>query len=77
MPAKRKPKKSRPSAPKPSLLEVTPPDLDTIAVAPVSLPAGSTPPQAPKSGPPQRGAAFAAGSSRPAAQSRQYAFRRS
>ncbi|MFI6820472.1 hypothetical protein ACIBJE_05885 [Micromonospora sp. NPDC050187] len=77
MPAKRKPKKSRPSAPKPSLLEVTPPDLDAIEVAPVSLPTGSTPPQAPKAGPPQRGAAYTANRGRPAAQGRQYAFRRS
>ncbi|MFE0589081.1 hypothetical protein [Micromonospora echinospora] len=77
MPAKRKPKKSRPPAPKPSLRDVTPPDLDSIEVAPVSLPTGSTPPQAPKAGPPQWGAAYAAGRGRPAAQSRQYAFRRS
>lgn len=77
MPAKRAPKKSRPSTPKVALLAVTPPDLDAIAVAPVDLPTNPTPPQAPKAGPPRRGAAFAVGSSRPAGQGRQYAFRRS
>ena len=35
MPAKRSPKKSRKPSAKPSVADVTPPDLDSVAVAPV------------------------------------------
>ncbi|MFD2767865.1 hypothetical protein [Micromonospora eburnea] len=79
MPAKRSPKKSR--KPSPSLVDVTPTDLDALAVAPVAKPVslpevpGATPP---KAGPPSTGRdARLAGRSQRAGQTRFYAFRRS
>ncbi|MFG2058830.1 hypothetical protein ACGFI9_32890 [Micromonospora sp. NPDC048930] len=81
MPAKRSPKKSR--KPSPSLADVTPTDLDTLAVAPVAgsvalpTPAGATPPAPPKAGPPAGRGARLAGRSQRAGQARFYAFRRS
>lgn len=77
MPAKRNPKKKPHLPPKPSLVEVTPPDLDAIAVAPVTPPAGLEPAPAPKAGPPQRGVALAGSRGRAAGNNRRYAFRRS
>ena len=82
MPAKRNPKKkTRTPSAKPSLAELTPPDLEALTVAPadpVALPTspqGETPP--PKAGPPPgRGARFA-GRSQGVGQTRRYAFRRS
>lgn len=82
MPAKRSPKKSRKPSAKPSVADVTPPDLDSVAVAPampVDLPAlpvvGSTPP--PKAGPPPGRDPRLAGRTQRAGQTRRYAFRRS
>jgi len=79
MPAKRSPKKSR--KPSPSLVDVTPTDLDTLAVAPVVKPvavpgeSGATPP---KAGPPSTGRdARLVGRGQRAGQTRFYAFRRS
>ncbi|WDZ84770.1 hypothetical protein [Micromonospora cathayae] len=91
MPAKRNPKKKpRTPSPKPSLAELTPPDPAALEVAPaasspagltppaVEVPAaGLTPPPAPKTGPPARGAAFANGKGRVGGAGRRYAFRRS
>ncbi|WBB79695.1 hypothetical protein O7606_26770 [Micromonospora sp. WMMD882] len=78
MPAKRNPKKKpRTPSPKPTLAELTPPDLDALTVAPEQPGAGSTPPPAPKAGPPPRRGAGFAGRGRPAASGRQYVFRRS
>ncbi|RZU77567.1 hypothetical protein EV384_6297 [Micromonospora kangleipakensis] len=82
MPAKRSPKKSRKPSAKPSLADVTPPDLDTLAVAPAVpvdlpvLPAAETPPP-PKAGPPPGRDPRFAGRTQPAGQARRYAFRRS
>lgn len=82
MPAKRNPKKSRKPSSKPTLAELTPADLDTLAVAPaapVALPASpqaETPPP-PKAGPPPGREARFAGRSQRAGQTRRYAFRRS
>ena len=82
MPAKRNPKKSRTPSSKPSLAELTPPDLDALTVtpaAPVDLPASpqaETPPP-PKAGPPTGRDARFAGRSQRAGQTRRYAFRRS
>ncbi|MDH6462364.1 hypothetical protein M2302_002542 [Micromonospora sp. A200] len=81
MPAKRSPKKSRPSAP--AKVAVSPPDLDALTVAPaapVTLPeeTGSAPAARPApatppwTGPPVRGGSTAA-----RGQTRRYAFRRS
>ncbi|MGC4791896.1 hypothetical protein ACLQ22_29190 [Micromonospora sp. DT178] len=77
MPARRNPKKSR-TVPTPSVADLTPVNLDEVAVAPVvpALPVDR--PAAPKAGPPVSGA----GRSGPlrgqkAGQARRYAFRRS
>jgi hypothetical protein len=78
MPAKRTPKKTRKPSVQPSLVDLTPPDLDTLAVAPatpVALPAES--PVPPKAGPPPGRDARFAGHARQAGQARRYAFRRS
>ncbi|KAB1118389.1 hypothetical protein O7630_22075 [Micromonospora sp. WMMD718] len=78
MPAKRSPKKSR--KPSPSLLEVTPADLDALTVAPstpVALPQGSDTPTPPRSGPPAGRDARTVGRGQRAGQTRFYAFRRS
>ncbi|MFI7427536.1 hypothetical protein ACIBPB_11175 [Micromonospora sp. NPDC049836] len=80
MPAKRSPKKSR--KPSPSLLEVTPTDLDALTVAPaepvaVPTPSGAAKPAPPKAGPPAGRDARLAGRSQRAGQTRFYAFRRS
>ncbi|KAB1161765.1 hypothetical protein F6X68_03215 [Micromonospora sp. AMSO12t] len=78
MPARRNPKKSRTTVPTPSVADLTPVNLDEVAVAPVvpALPVDR--PTAPKAGPPVSGA----GRSGPlrgqkAGQARRYAFRRS
>lgn len=82
MPARRSPKKSRKPSSASSPVEVTPPDLDALAVAPaapVTLPASpqaETPPP-PKAGPPPGRDARFAGRSQRAGQTRRYAFRRS
>ncbi|SCL38520.1 hypothetical protein GA0070624_6243 [Micromonospora rhizosphaerae] len=82
MPAKRSPKKSRKPSSGPSLTDVTPPELDTLAVAPsapVALPAtkqAETPPP-PKAGPPPGRDARFAGRGQRASQTRRHAFRRS
>ncbi|WP_089158028.1 hypothetical protein [Micromonospora sp. NBS 11-29] len=79
MPAKRKSKKPR--KPSPSLLEVTPPDLDALTVAPstpVTLPNDPETPTPPKAGPPAAARdARLTGRSQRAGQTRFYAFRRS
>lgn len=76
MPAKRSPKKSR--KPSPSLKDVTPTDLDTLAVTPAGpVPVAATPPTPPKAGPPAGRDARLAGRSQRAGQTRFYAFRRS
>lgn len=78
MPAKRSPKKSRQPSPKPSLVDVTPPDLDALTVAsPVALPARPDTPPPPKAGPPAGRDARLTGRSQRAGQPRFYAFRRS
>ncbi|WP_319462966.1 hypothetical protein [Micromonospora sp. RTP1Z1] len=82
MPAKRSSKKSRRPRPGPSLVDVTPTDLDTLAVAPstpVVLPPSSQAevPPAPKAGPPPGRDARFVGRSQRAGQTRRYAFRRS
>ncbi|PWU50948.1 hypothetical protein DLJ46_05930 [Micromonospora globispora] len=82
MPAKRNPKKSRKPSSKPSLAELTPPDLDALTVAPaapVDLPAApqAEAPSPPKAGPPPARDARFAGRSQRAGQTRRYAFRRS
>jgi hypothetical protein len=81
MPAKRSPKKSRKPSPTPSVVDVTPVDLDALAVAPSTPPVvapAEIPPAAPKAGPPVRGAAgFSGGRSQRVGQTRRYAFRRS
>ncbi|MEV0156805.1 hypothetical protein AB0H57_24175 [Micromonospora sp. NPDC050686] len=80
MPAKRSPKKSR--KPSPSRVDVTPEDLDTLAVTPLALPmapvalprrADTSPPA---SVPTDRQAGFS-GRAQRAGQTRFYAFRRS
>ncbi|MDO3701957.1 hypothetical protein Q3W71_09720 [Micromonospora sp. C28SCA-DRY-2] len=80
MPAKRNPKKSRSALPTPSVADLTPVNLDQVAIAPVS-PAGpvlpATRPTAPKAGPPVLGGGKAAGRGQRAGQTRRYAFRRS
>ncbi|NES29117.1 hypothetical protein GCE86_18785 [Micromonospora terminaliae] len=78
MPAKRSPKKSPKPAPSP--VELTPPDLDALTVAPaapVTLPGRADTPQPPKSGPPAGRGARVTGRSQRAGQTRFYAFRRS
>ncbi|KKJ99138.1 hypothetical protein [Micromonospora sp. HK10] len=80
MPAKRSPKKSR--KPSPSLKDVTPTDLDALAVMPADpvtlpAPAGGTPPAPPKAGPPAGRDTRVVGRSQRAGQTRFYAFRRS
>ncbi|MFE9692928.1 hypothetical protein [Micromonospora sp. NPDC005806] len=78
MPAKRSPKKSR--KPSPSLVDVTPTDLDALTVAPavpVALPDRADSPPPPKAGPPAGRDARLAGRSQRAGQTRFYAFRRS
>ncbi|MCW3840080.1 hypothetical protein ONA70_08210 [Micromonospora yasonensis] len=78
MPAKRSPKKSRKPSSAPSLADVTPPDLDALAVpSPVALPARTDTPPPPKAGPPTGRDARLAGRSQRAGQARFYAFRRS
>ncbi|MFI2647550.1 hypothetical protein [Micromonospora fulviviridis] len=78
MPAKRSPKKSRKQPPKPSVVDVNPPDPDTLTVAsPVALPALADTPPPPKAGPPAGRDARLAGRSQRAGQTRFYAFRRS
>ncbi|MEU8263626.1 hypothetical protein AB0C02_23745 [Micromonospora sp. NPDC048999] len=80
MPAKRNPKKSRTPAPKPSLMDVTPPDLAALEVAPpakVTLPDRTDTPPAPKAGPPVGREARISGRGQRAGQNRFYAFRRS
>ncbi|PWU46697.1 hypothetical protein DLJ47_32085 [Micromonospora sp. S4605] len=80
MPAKRNPKKTRSNLPTPSAADLTPVNLDQVAVAPVS-PAGpvlpAARPIAPKAGPPIAGGGKAAGRTQRAGQTRRYAFRRS
>ncbi|MEU4480752.1 hypothetical protein AB0F68_22255 [Micromonospora sp. NPDC023966] len=82
MPAKRSPKKSRKPSSKPSLMDVTPPDVDALTVAPAVpvdvpvLPAADTP-SPPKAGPPPGRDPRLAGRSQRAGQTRRYAFRRS
>ncbi|MFV2115454.1 hypothetical protein ACFHW0_24370 [Micromonospora sp. LOL_025] len=81
MPARRNPKKSRTTVPTPSVADLTPVNLDEVAVAPVPPVVPALPvdrPAAPKAGPPVSGA----GRSGPlrgqkAGQARRYAFRRS
>ncbi|MET7970254.1 hypothetical protein [Micromonospora sp. NPDC005305] len=78
MPAKRSPKKLQ--KPTPSPVDLTPPDLDALTVAPVApvtLPgrADTSPP--PKAGPPAGREARLGGRSQRAGQTRFYAFRRS
>ncbi|SCL67867.1 hypothetical protein GA0070606_4655 [Micromonospora citrea] len=81
MPARRNPKKSRTNQPVPSVADLTPVNLDEVAVAQVTpavpaLPAAR--PAAPKAGPPVAGAVRAGGSrGQRAGQARRYAFRRS
>ncbi|MGW4500635.1 hypothetical protein ACWENR_18735 [Micromonospora sp. NPDC004336] len=78
MPARRNPKKSRTTQPVPSVADLTPVNLDEVAVAPVvpALPVAR--PAAPKAGPPVSGAVRAGGSrGQRAGQARRYAFRRS
>ncbi|MBY8875186.1 hypothetical protein K7640_25470 [Micromonospora sp. PLK6-60] len=78
MPAKRSPKKSR--KPSPSLVDMTPTDLDARTVAPVAVPpvvatpTGATPPTA---GPRTTGGARLTGRGQRVGQNRFYAFRRS
>ncbi|MBQ1075545.1 hypothetical protein KBX06_20595 [Micromonospora sp. C31] len=78
MPARRNPKKSRTTVPTPSVADLTPVNLDEVAVAPVvpALPVDR--PAAPQAGPPATGAGRAgAMRGQKAGQARRYAFRRS
>ncbi|MEU4717676.1 hypothetical protein AB0F73_29030 [Micromonospora purpureochromogenes] len=82
MPAKRSPKKSRPSAS--AKVAVSPPDLDALTVAPaapVTLPeeTGSAPAAArpAPATPPWTGPSVRGGSTAARGQTRRYAFRRS
>ncbi|MEV5690335.1 hypothetical protein [Micromonospora globbae] len=80
MPAKRSPKKSRKPVPASSQVDVTPPDLDALTVAPVApvaLPGRPDTPPPPKAGPPAGRDARLSGRSQRAGQQRFYAFRRS
>ncbi|MFG1953810.1 hypothetical protein [Micromonospora sp. NPDC048830] len=78
MPAKRSSRKSRGTPPRPSPVELAPPDPDTLVVAPAAPvpPVAETPPP-PRSGPSAGGARFAAARNPRAGQARRYAFRRS
>ncbi|MFJ8582441.1 hypothetical protein [Micromonospora sp. NPDC093277] len=81
MPAKRSPKKSRKPSPS-SPVDVTPTDLDALAVAPVAKPValpGTSEATPPKAGPPSTGrdARLAGRGGQRAGQTRFYAFRRS
>ncbi|MER6757792.1 hypothetical protein [Micromonospora echinofusca] len=78
MPARRNPKKSRTTVPTPSAADLTPVNLDEVAVAPVVPALPGARPAAPKAGPPVSGAGRA-GTLRgqKAGQARRYAFRRS
>ncbi|WP_433386979.1 hypothetical protein [Micromonospora sp. KLBMP9576] len=78
MPAKRKPKKPRTTLPTPPVTELTPVNLDEVAVAPVvpALPVDR--PAAPKAGPPVSGTGRSGAlRHQKAGQARRYAFRRS
>lgn len=78
MPAKRSPKKLQKPAPSP--VDLTPPDLDALTVAPVApvtLPGRADTPPPPKAGPPAGREARLGGRSQRAGQTRFYAFRRS
>ncbi|MFC3500782.1 hypothetical protein ACFOOK_07355 [Micromonospora krabiensis] len=82
MPARRNPKKIRTPKTSPSVTELTPPDLDQLAVTPVSAPpldaAPAARPVAPKAGPPVAHGRSAGGrGGQRSAQPRRYAFRRS
>ncbi|MGN9775305.1 hypothetical protein ACTMS0_05945 [Micromonospora sp. H33] len=75
MPSKRSARKSRTTRPAPEVTDLTPVNLDQVAVAPVpALPA--TRPVPPKAGPPVTGAP-GVGRGQRAGQARRYAFRRS
>ncbi|MDT0532024.1 hypothetical protein RM555_23800 [Micromonospora sp. DSM 115977] len=78
MPARRNPKKSRTTVPTPSVADLTPVNLDEVAVAPVvpALPVDR--PAAPKAGPPVSGTGRSGAlRGQKAGQARRYAFRRS
>ncbi|WP_433282852.1 hypothetical protein [Micromonospora sp. CA-244673] len=78
MPAKRSPKKLQKPAPSP--VDLSPPDLDALTVAPVApvtLPGRADTPPPPKAGPPAGREARLGGRSQRAGQTRFYAFRRS
>ncbi|NJP34784.1 hypothetical protein [Micromonospora thermarum] len=75
MPTKRSARKSRTTRPTPEVADLTPANLDQVAVAPVpALPAAR--PAAPKAGPPVTSAP-GVGRGQRAGQVRRYAFRRS
>ncbi|MFG3708874.1 hypothetical protein ACGF7U_29660 [Micromonospora sp. NPDC047670] len=78
MPARRNPKKSRTTLSTPPAADLTPANLDEVAVAPVVPVLPLDRPAAPKAGPPVSGAVRAGGSrGQRAGQTRRYAFRRS
>ncbi|MEH1100687.1 hypothetical protein [Micromonospora sp. CPCC 205561] len=78
MPARRNPKKSRTTLPTPTVADLTPVNLDDVAVAAVTPVPSVERPAAPKAGPPVSGAGRS-GTLRgqKAGQARRYAFRRS
>ncbi|MER7418704.1 hypothetical protein ABT346_18285 [Micromonospora peucetia] len=78
MPAKRNPKKSRTTLPKPSVADLTPVNLDEVAVAPIVPVLPVDRPAAPKAGPPVSGSGRSGAlRDQKAGQARRYAFRRS
>ncbi|MER7460226.1 hypothetical protein [Micromonospora sp. NPDC126480] len=78
MPARRKPKKSRTSQSTPTATDLTPVNLDEVAVAPAVPALPVERPAPPTSGPPVAGAPRSGGQrGQRIAQARRYAFRRS
>ncbi|MEW2380197.1 hypothetical protein AB0883_29390 [Micromonospora sp. NPDC047812] len=78
MPARRNPKKSRTTVPTPPVADLTPVNLDEVAVAPVVPVLPVDRPAAPKAGPPVSGAGRSGAlRGQKAGQARRYAFRRS
>ncbi|MEU9509831.1 hypothetical protein AB0D32_26535 [Micromonospora sp. NPDC048170] len=78
MPARRNPKKSRTTLPTPPAEDLTPVNLEEVAVAPVMPVLPVDRPAAPKAGPPVSGAGRSGAlRGQKAGQARRYAFRRS
>ncbi|RKN42679.1 hypothetical protein [Micromonospora endolithica] len=77
MPARRRASTSRTPDPTPSVDDLTPVNLDDVAVAPVVPPLPGGRPTPPKAGPPVSGGRRVTGRGQQAGQNRRYAFRRS